>query len=200
MMVQRQQIELIAKNDFIKDDNQDPIDCSVLYLALGRQRAWHSMWKLTPMHPEQSKMLKFLENDFTQERWSSAACKNAFALLGKQRYSILPFFRKGVNHHAQQRHVEYAAAFFLLAGKMNDAVSICQKYLQDPQLALCLCRLMDGDHSARFSTLLAQSVPKEDAFLHSVALAWQRLHVEAALVLMVILLRSPCCWDQMTQK
>ena len=31
-------------------------------------------------------MLKFLSNDFDQERWKVAALKNAYALLSKQRY------------------------------------------------------------------------------------------------------------------
>jgi hypothetical protein len=31
-------------------------------------------------------MLKFLSNDFEQERWKGAALKNAYALLSKQRY------------------------------------------------------------------------------------------------------------------
>jgi hypothetical protein len=31
-------------------------------------------------------MLKFLSNDFSQGRWRTAALKNAFALLGKQRF------------------------------------------------------------------------------------------------------------------
>ena len=31
-------------------------------------------------------MLKFLGNDFTQDRWKTAALKNAYALLSKNRY------------------------------------------------------------------------------------------------------------------
>ena len=42
-------------------------------------------------------MTQFFSNDFSQERWKKAALKNAFALLGKQRFT-------------------HAAAFFLLSG------------------------------------------------------------------------------------
>lgn len=69
-------------------------------------------------------MLKFLENDFSQPRWRTAALKNAFALLSKQRF-------------------EYAAAFFILGGGLKDAVNICIKYLNDPQLAIALARVLE---------------------------------------------------------
>ena len=43
----------------------------------------------------------------------------------------------------RQRY-EYAAAFFLLGEKLKDAVSVCLKQLNDPQLAIVLCRLFEG--------------------------------------------------------
>lgn len=50
-------------------------------------------------------MADFFRNDFTQDRWRKAALKNAFALLGKQMF-------------------KEAAAFFLLAESLNDAVEV----------------------------------------------------------------------------
>lgn len=57
------------------------------------------------------KMQSFFKNDFTQERWRKAALKNAYALLGFQRFI-------------------HAAAFFLLAGSIKSAidVSLLQHY------------------------------------------------------------------------
>jgi len=52
-------------------------------------------------------MSTFFNNDFTQERWRKAALKNAYALLGKQRF-------------------EHAAAFFLLGNAIWDAVQVCK--------------------------------------------------------------------------
>ena len=54
------------------------------------------------------RMTAFFRNDFTQPRWHQAALKNAFSLLGKQRF-----------HHA--------AAFFLLGGAVDDAVEVRQE-------------------------------------------------------------------------
>jgi hypothetical protein len=39
---------------------------------------------------------------------------------------------------------ELAAAFFLLADRPKDAVSVCIKHLQDIQLAICICRVYEG--------------------------------------------------------
>ena len=50
-------------------------------------------------------MSTFFSNDFTQERWRKAALKNAYALLGKQRF-------------------EHAAAFFILGNALWDAVQV----------------------------------------------------------------------------
>ena len=56
-----------------------------------------------------SKMSQFFARDFTVDRWRKAALKNAYSLLGKQRF-------------------DHAAAFFLLSGSLWDAiqVSICR--------------------------------------------------------------------------
>lgn len=50
-------------------------------------------------------MTQFFGNNFTEDRWRKAALKNAFSLLGKQRF-------------------EHSAAFFLLAGHLKDAVEV----------------------------------------------------------------------------
>jgi hypothetical protein len=63
----------------------------LFYLALKKKNVLLGLWKLANSHPEQQKMIKFLSNDFTEARWKDAAMKNAFALLGKQRYGILHF-------------------------------------------------------------------------------------------------------------
>lgn len=58
---------------------------------------------LRSQHDE--KMTQFFKNNFTEDRWRKAALKNAFSLLGKQRF-------------------EQSAAFFLLAGSLKDAIEV----------------------------------------------------------------------------
>ncbi len=55
---------------------------------------------------ENKRMSDFFTNDFTEDRWRRAALKNAFQLMGMQRF-------------------EHAAAFFLLGGSLKDAVCVC---------------------------------------------------------------------------
>ena len=50
-------------------------------------------------------MATFFKNNFAEDRWRRAALKNAFALMGRQRF-------------------EHAAAFFLLAGAVRDAIEV----------------------------------------------------------------------------
>lgn len=41
-------------------------------------------------------------------------------------------------------NLEYAAAFFLLADKLSDAVNVCVKNLEDIQLAILIIRIYEG--------------------------------------------------------
>ena len=65
----------------------------------------------------------------TSLRWRKAALKNAFTLMSKQRF-------------------EHAAAFFLLAGALKDAIEVCLNKLRDLDLAMVLARLYEDQVSA----------------------------------------------------
>ena len=84
--VQKTHMENIARNQFLSGDNRDPTQCSLFYFALGKAKLVHGLWRQASWHREQGLMLKFLNNDFTQPRWKTAALKNAFALLSKRRF------------------------------------------------------------------------------------------------------------------
>lgn len=78
----------IARNIYLSKsaEARDPVDCTLYYLALRKKNLIEGLWKTTSSHKEQATMKKFLANDFTDPRWQRAASKNAFALLGKQRF------------------------------------------------------------------------------------------------------------------
>ncbi|KAH7334362.1 RAVE protein 1 C terminal-domain-containing protein [Rhizoctonia solani] len=113
----KSQMEVLARNQYLLGD-RDP------------QAAWHKDYAL---------MVKFLSNDFTVPRWRTAALKNAFALLGKQRF-------------------EFAAAFFMLGGSLQDAVNVCIKQLNDFQLAIALARVVEGDSGPVLRSILTKTV------------------------------------------
>ena len=76
-------------------------------------------------------------------------------------------------HFPLQRHTadysqEYAAAFFLLAGNLQDAVNICAHQMQDLQLAIAIARVYDGDDGIVVRSLL------EDKCLPQAALEGNR--------------------------
>ncbi|GAA5804339.1 hypothetical protein HPULCUR_009827 [Helicostylum pulchrum] len=138
--VVREQMSNIARNIYLsKTDDRDPADCTLFYLALRKKNLLQGLWRSASSHKEQTIMKKFLANDFNEPRWQRAASKNAFALLGRQRF-------------------EYAASFFLLADKLRDAVNVILKNMKDYQLAIAICRVYDGDDSPLLKEILENSI------------------------------------------
>ena len=117
--VLRKLVEKLAKAAFQKDN--DPLDAALYYLAMKKKSL---VWGLFRSKRDE-KMTQFFANDFRDERWRKAALKNAFALLGKQRFL-------------------HAAAFFLLSGSLKDALEIIICRLDDIQLAILVGRLFEG--------------------------------------------------------
>ena len=135
----RSQLELVARNEYTKTEEKDPIHCSLYYLALRKKNVLVGLWRMATWHKEQRGTRKLLANNFEDPRWKTAASKNAYALLGKRRF-------------------EYAAAFFLLAGSVKDAVSVCANQMRDLQLAVAVARAYDGDESEVLHDLLLEKV------------------------------------------
>lgn len=88
-VLQKAQMEMIARNQYMAGDDRDPTACSLFYFALRKTKLVHGLWKQAAWHKEQQMMLKFLSNDFDEPRWRTSALKNAYALLGKQRFGEL---------------------------------------------------------------------------------------------------------------
>ena len=76
----------MARNEYTKTDDKDPIDCSLHYLALKKKNVLVGLWKMATWHREQSSTQRFLSNNFSEARWKTAALKNAYALMGKRRF------------------------------------------------------------------------------------------------------------------
>ncbi|XP_029426227.1 dmX-like protein 1 isoform X4 [Nannospalax galili] len=131
----RKCIEKVAKAAFHR--NNDPLDASIFYLAMKKKAV---IWGLYRSQKD-AKMTQFFGHNFEEERWRKAALKNAFSLLGKQRF-------------------EHSAAFFLLAGCLRDAVEVCLEKLNDIQLALVISRLYESefDKSATYKSILRKKV------------------------------------------
>ncbi|XP_063087033.1 dmX-like protein 1 isoform X2 [Cavia porcellus] len=131
----RKCIEKVAKAAFYR--KSDPLDAAIFYLAMKKKAV---IWGLYRSQKD-TKMTQFFGHNFEEERWRKAALKNAFSLLGKQRF-------------------EHSAAFFLLAGCLRDAIEVCLEKLNDIQLALVIARLYESefDTSATYKSVLRKKV------------------------------------------
>ncbi|GJN89497.1 hypothetical protein Rhopal_002484-T1 [Rhodotorula paludigena] len=135
-------VESIGRTEFMKPgaEDRDPISAMLFYLALKKPHIVTTFWRQASGHPEQRQLLKFLSNDFEEARWRSAANKNAFALMSKQRFL-------------------FAAAFFLLGGSLKDACNVCARQLDDVQLAILLARTYEGGNDGPvLRTILEETV------------------------------------------
>lgn len=129
-------LEKVAKVQF--QINQDPMDCALFYLAMKKKSLLCTLYRSL----RDNKMSLFFANDFTQDRWRKAALKNAFVLLGKQRF-------------------EHAAAFFLLGNALWDAIQVCLTRLKDIQLALVISRLYENNNDVHNDILQRYVIQSE---------------------------------------
>ncbi|XP_013140314.1 PREDICTED: dmX-like protein 2 [Papilio polytes] len=113
-------VEKLARASYMA--KQEPMDAALYYLAMKKRML---LWGLFRSNRD-DRMTAFFANDFTEDRWRKAALKNAFVLLGKQRF-------------------EHAAAFFLLGGALKDALEVLITRLGDLQLAMVIARLYESD-------------------------------------------------------
>ncbi|UPX15395.1 regulator of (H+)-ATPase in vacuolar membrane [Ascochyta rabiei] len=135
----RAQFEVIARNEYTKTDEKNPVDCSLYYLALHKKAVLVSLWRIATWSREQGATHRLLSNNFQEERWKTAALKNAYALMGRRRF-------------------EYAAAFFLLADHLQDAVQVLHNQLKDTQLAIAVARVYGGDDHPVLLTFLKDKI------------------------------------------
>ncbi|KPI40482.1 Regulator of V-ATPase in vacuolar membrane protein 1 [Cyphellophora attinorum] len=102
---------------------RSPVPCSLYYLALRQKPLLLSLWRTAHGVSMRDVTLKLLARDFSEPRWKEAALKNAYALLSKRRF-------------------EYAAAWFLLAGRLRDAVvGVCVSKMGDWVLGVSVARV-----------------------------------------------------------
>ncbi|KAK1496320.1 WD repeat domain-containing protein [Colletotrichum cuscutae] len=133
------QFEVVARNEYTKSEMKNPVDCSIYYLALKKKTVLQGLWRMAHWNREQGATQKLLSNNFEDPKWRTTALKNAYALLSKRRF-------------------EYAAAFFLLADHLQDAVNVCLNQLKDLQLAVAIARVYEGDRGLVLKRLLEEEV------------------------------------------
>ncbi|KAG5930639.1 hypothetical protein E4U42_003609 [Claviceps africana] len=184
----RSQFEIIAKNEYTKSDLKDPVECSLFYLALRKKTILQGLWRIASWNKEQTATQKLLANDFHDPKWQRIALKNAYALLSKRRF-------------------RYAAAFFLLADHLEDAVEVCLRQLNDLQLAIAISRVYEGDGGPVIRKIIQDEVlslaaREGNRWLASWAfwmLGRKDMAVRALVMPVFALLETPCSQDIMSR-
>lgn len=152
--LQRTQLEIVARNEYTRSEERNPVDCSLFYLALRKKTVLQGLWRIATWNREQSATLKLLSQNFNDPRWKTAALKNAYALLGKRRFGMIAIW--------PLQYIliisGYAAAFFLLGDHLRDAVAICLGQLKDIQLAIVITRTYEGDDSPVLREILEDNL------------------------------------------
>ncbi|KAJ5490889.1 hypothetical protein N7539_002456 [Penicillium diatomitis] len=133
------QLEAVARNEYSKTEERNPIDCTIYYLALKKKSILQGLWRIAHWHREQAATQRLLANNFNEARWKTSALKNAYALLGKRRF-------------------EYAASFFLLADHLRDATNVITNQMGDIQLAIAVARVYEGDNGPVLREILEEKV------------------------------------------
>lgn len=135
------------------------MDCSLFYLALRKKTVLQGLWRTAGWNREQVATQRLLANNFEEPKWRTAALKNAYALMSKRRFG-----RQPLSINARRTSwltlslIEYAAAFFLLADHLQDAVNVCLGQLKDLQLAVTIARVYEGDTGPVLRRLLEDEV------------------------------------------
>uniref|UniRef100_A0A0E0JK06 RAVE complex protein Rav1 C-terminal domain-containing protein n=1 Tax=Oryza punctata TaxID=4537 RepID=A0A0E0JK06_ORYPU len=150
----RTRMEKLARLQYLK--SKDPKDCALLYIALNRTKVLVGLFKIS-RDEKDKRLYEFLSRNFQEEKHKAAALKNAYVLMGRHQW-------------------ELAIAFFLLGGDTSSAISVCAKNLQDEQLAIVICRLLEGsggplERNLIANVLLREAVDKGDHWLSSL-LEW----------------------------
>ena len=122
----RIQMENVGRAEYTKHEDRNPVDCSLYYLALDKKNVLQGLWRTSIGIKEKANTIKLLANNFSDPKWRATALKNAYALISRRRF-------------------EYAAAFFLLGGSLNDAVNVCVHQIKDLQLAVAIARVYHDD-------------------------------------------------------
>jgi hypothetical protein len=131
--------ERLSRAQFKRD--KDPTQCALLYLCLDKRTTLTAMFKAV----KNETLHAFFSRDFGQEQHRVAALKNACVLLSQHRYQL-------------------AAAFFLLAGQVNDALDAVLNKMGDPMLAMFVARLCaKSDTGTLYNDAMSMVVSKWQA-------------------------------------
>ncbi|EQC36557.1 hypothetical protein SDRG_06005 [Saprolegnia diclina VS20] len=146
----REKTEQVAQSAYAA--SKDPFDVALYYVLLGKTRLLAGLFRLA----KENKIADLLTNDFDDDRWRTAAIKNAFVLKSKGRYML-------------------AATFFLLGSKIYEAAAMAEAADPTLVLSLLICKLAEADARGPITTqvlnnmVLSRAKACGDVYLEALA-------------------------------
>ena len=130
----RELIDVVAITEFkrSKEKDAEKVGSVALYYILLNKK--NILMNLYLKSGKGQKVQEFLAHDFNEDRWKKAAVRNAYQLFSQKKFLT-------------------AAAFYLLGGQLNEATQVAITHLKDLQLAVTICRLIEGDNSSELKRI-----------------------------------------------
>jgi hypothetical protein len=163
----KQLIEMVAKTVYRKagDDLgvQSKAQVTALwYIMIGKKNMLCNLYRTEPAN---KKIFELLSNDFSLPRWKKAADNNAMVLISKKNYYL-------------------SIAFFILAGKIKDAINTALTKCNDVNLAICIARLVEGYESEETFILIDKYLigtgkEMDDPWLVNIGYWWKQQHIDS---------------------
>jgi len=163
----KQIIEGVAKTVYRRaaDDvglNSRAATTALWYIVIDKKSILCNLYRT---EPNNKRIFDLLSNDFSEQRWQKAADKNAMVLVSKKNY-------------------ELGIAFFLLAGKIKDALAVAIGKMKDINLAILIARLVDGYESDSLYGLIDkyfidEGKDMDDPWLVSIGYWWKKQYFDS---------------------
>jgi hypothetical protein len=132
------------------------------YILIGKKNMLCNLYRT---EPASKKVFEMLSNDFSLPRWQKAADKNGMVLISKKNYHL-------------------GIAFFILAGKVKDAIKTALSKCKDVNLAICIARLVEGYESEETFELIDEHLigtgkEMDDPWLVNIGYWWKNQHIDS---------------------
>ena len=160
-------LEIVAKKVYRDAGNDVGIKSraqvtALYYIMAGKKNMLVNLYRTEPAN---KRVYDLLSNDFSLPKFQKKADKNAMALISKKNY-------------------ELGIAFFILANKIKDAVTMALNKLHDLNLAICITRLVEGYESEKCLQLVDDYLIKmgkevEDPWLVSIGYWWKKQYIDS---------------------
>ena len=130
---------MIARNEYTKTEEKNPVDCSLFYLALRKKPVLVGLWRMATWSRERAATHRLLSNNFQESRWQTAALKNAYALMGKRRFGRCPRPARCFSITDRSKSMQPPSFYSAITCRMQSACFITSLEMYNSPSPLLVC-------------------------------------------------------------